>query len=95
MKELIDLSVNETLSRTIITGVTGLMALGVMAYYGGEALFAFAVSMFFGIVIGTYSSIYHRGAGADLLRRRPARQLQERRRQEEGQARGDEAPSTP
>jgi preprotein translocase SecF subunit len=58
MKELIDLSVNETLSRTIITGVTGLMALGAMAYYGGEALFAFAVSMFFGIVIGTYSSIY-------------------------------------
>ena len=58
MKELIDLSVNETLSRTIITGVTGLMALGVMAYYGGEALFAFAVSMFFGIVIGTYSSIF-------------------------------------
>ena len=58
MKELIDLSVNETLSRTIITGVTGLMALGVMAYYGGEALFAFAVSMFFGIVVGTYSSIY-------------------------------------
>ena len=58
MKELIDLSVNETLSRTIITGVTGLMALGVMAYYGGEALFAFAVSMIFGIVIGTYSSIY-------------------------------------
>lgn len=58
MKELIDLSVNETLSRTIITGVTGLMALGVMAYYGGEALRAFAISMFFGIVIGTYSSIY-------------------------------------
>jgi len=58
MKELIDLSVNETLSRTIITGVTGLMALGVMAYFGGEALFAFSVSMIFGIVIGTYSSIY-------------------------------------
>jgi len=58
MKELIDLSINETLSRTIITGVTGLMALAVMAYYGGEALFAFAVSMFFGIVVGTYSSIF-------------------------------------
>jgi preprotein translocase subunit SecF len=58
MGELIDLSVNETLSRTIITGVTGLMALGVMAVYGGEALFAFAVAMAFGIVIGTYSSIY-------------------------------------
>ena len=58
MKELIDLSVNETLSRTIITGITGLMALTVMAYFGGEALFAFAVSMIFGIVVGTYSSIY-------------------------------------
>lgn len=58
MSELIDLSVNETLSRTIITGVTGLMALAVMAYFGGEALFAFSVSMFFGIVVGTYSSIY-------------------------------------
>lgn len=58
MRDLIDLSVNETLSRTIITGVTGLMALGVMAFYGGEALFAFAVAMAFGIVVGTYSSIY-------------------------------------
>ncbi|MDX2233449.1 MAG: protein translocase subunit SecF [Hyphomonadaceae bacterium] len=58
MGELIDLSVNETLSRTIITGTTGLMALGVMAFFGGEALFAFAVAMAFGIVIGTYSSIY-------------------------------------
>lgn len=58
MRELIDLSVNETLSRTIITGITGLMALAVMAYFGGEALFAFAVSMIFGIVVGTYSSIY-------------------------------------
>jgi preprotein translocase SecF subunit len=58
MRDLIDLSVNETLSRTIITGVTGLMALGVMAFYGGEALFAFSVAMAFGIVVGTYSSIY-------------------------------------
>lgn len=58
MRDLIDLSVNETLSRTIITGVTGLMALGVMAFYGGEALFAFSVAMAFGIVIGTYSSIF-------------------------------------
>lgn len=58
MKELIDLSVNETLSRTIITGITGLMALTVMAYFGGEALYAFAVSMIFGIIVGTYSSIY-------------------------------------
>jgi len=58
MGDLIDLSVNETLARTIITGTTGLMALGVMAFFGGEALFAFSVAMAFGIVIGTFSSIY-------------------------------------
>lgn len=56
--ELIDLSINETLSRTIITGATGIMALAVLAFFGGEALFAFSVAMIFGIVIGTYSSVY-------------------------------------
>ncbi len=58
LREIIDLSVNETLSRTIITGITGVMALVVMAIFGGDALFAFSVAMIFGIVVGTYSSIY-------------------------------------
>lgn len=56
--EVIDLSINETLSRTIITGVTGIMALTGLAVFGGETLFAFSVAMIFGIVVGTYSSIY-------------------------------------
>jgi preprotein translocase SecF subunit len=56
--ELVDLSVNETLSRTIITGVTALMALVGLYYLGGEALSGFAIAMIFGIVVGTYSSIY-------------------------------------
>ena len=56
--DLIDLSVNETLSRTIVTGVTGIMALAVMAAFGGPALQPFSIAMIFGIVIGTYSSIY-------------------------------------
>ncbi len=58
LDELIDLSINETLSRTVITGITGLMALTGLALLGGEALFAFSVAMIFGIIIGTYSSIY-------------------------------------
>jgi preprotein translocase SecF subunit len=58
MGDLIDLSVNETLSRTLITGVTGIMALGILAAFGGEALFGFSISMIFGILVGTYSSIY-------------------------------------
>lgn len=56
--EVIDLSINETLSRTAITGVTGLMALGVLAAYGGEALYGFSIAMIFGIVVGTYSSFF-------------------------------------
>ena len=58
LSELIDLSINETLSRTLITGVTGLMALTGLAVLGGEALYAFSVAMIFGILIGTYSSIF-------------------------------------
>lgn len=58
LKDVIDLSINETLSRTIITGVTAVMALTGLAVLGGEALFSFSVALIFGIVIGTYSSIY-------------------------------------
>ncbi|HWU48912.1 MAG TPA: protein translocase subunit SecD [Asticcacaulis sp.] len=56
--DIINLSINETLSRTIITGLTAVMALSGLAFLGGEALFSFSISMIFGIIIGTYSSIY-------------------------------------
>ncbi len=82
--DLIDLSINETLSRTIITGVTGIMALGVMAVFGGEALFAFAVAMIFGIVVGTYSSIYVAAPAMALLLQR-TRRAAEAKPQPEGE----------
>jgi preprotein translocase SecF subunit len=56
--ELIDLSVNETLSRTIITGGTGILALGALMIWGGPTMFPFVFAMVFGIIVGTYSSIY-------------------------------------
>jgi preprotein translocase SecF subunit len=56
--QLVDLSLNETLSRTIITGCTALFALVGLLYLGGEALSGFAIAMIFGIIIGTYSSLY-------------------------------------
>jgi preprotein translocase SecF subunit len=56
--DLIDLSVNETLSRTIITGATAQLALGGLLFLGGPTTFPFVFTMIFGIVIGTYSSIY-------------------------------------
>jgi len=56
--ELIDLSLNETLSRTIMTSVTTLIALTALFVFGGEVIRSFTFAMIFGIVIGTYSSIY-------------------------------------
>lgn len=64
LREVIDLSINETLSRTIITGLTAVMVLAALAFYGGEALFGFSIALMFGIVIGTYSSIY---VGAPII----------------------------
>lgn len=58
LRDIIDLSVNETLSRTIMTGCTTLLALGGMLWFGGEALFGFTFAILFGVIIGTYSSVY-------------------------------------
>ncbi|MDO8902025.1 MAG: protein translocase subunit SecF [Phenylobacterium sp.] len=58
LAEVIDLTINETLSRTIITGLTTILALGALAIFGGPTLFGFSIIMIFGVVIGTYSSIY-------------------------------------
>jgi preprotein translocase subunit SecF/SecD/SecF fusion protein len=58
LREVIDLSVNETLSRTVITGLTAVLALFGLAIFGGEALYPMAIALLFGIVVGTYSSIY-------------------------------------
>lgn len=56
--DVIDLSINETLSRTTVTAATALLASIALYFYGGETLNAFAICMIFGIVVATYSSIY-------------------------------------
>jgi preprotein translocase SecF subunit len=56
--EVIDLSINETLSRTVITGLTAMLALAGLAVFGGPTLFGMSNVLMFGIIIGTYSSIY-------------------------------------
>jgi preprotein translocase subunit SecF len=58
LRDIIDLSENERLSRTIITGSTALLALGGTMIFGGPVLFPLVFTMTFGIIIGTYSSIY-------------------------------------
>ena len=56
--ELLDLSVNETLSRTIVTSLSIAMVLAVLLFLGPDVIFGFTASMLLGIVVGTFSSIY-------------------------------------
>jgi preprotein translocase subunit SecF len=56
--DIIDLSTNETLSRTIITALTTFLALLGLTVVGGETMRVFTIIMLFGVFIGTYSSIY-------------------------------------
>ena len=58
MKEIVDLSVNETLPRTVMTSITILLALLSLLILGGHVLRGFTSAMVLGIVVGTYSSIY-------------------------------------
>ncbi len=56
--DVINTSLNQTLSRTLITSFTTLLVLGALFYFGGETIHAFSVALIVGVLIGTYSSIY-------------------------------------
>ena len=56
--DVLNLAVNETLARTFLTGGTVLMALFGLVFLGGDVLFGFSAAMIFGVVVGTFSSIY-------------------------------------
>jgi len=56
--ELLNLSVNGTLSRTLLTSVTTLIALGALYFFGGEVIKGFSFAMIWGVIVGTYSSIF-------------------------------------
>lgn len=56
--DVIDLSINQTMSRTIVTSFTTVLAVLALLLFGGETLFGFAAAMIFGIAFGTYSSVF-------------------------------------
>lgn len=56
--EVINISLTETLGRTVVTSLTTLLVLGALATFGGESIQGFAIALIVGVVIGTYSSIY-------------------------------------
>lgn len=60
--EIMNLSINQTLSRTIMTSALTLVVVVVLFFYGGETIHGFSLALMIGIIIGTYSSIYVAGA---------------------------------
>lgn len=58
LRDVMNLSVNETLSRTLMTSTTTLIALLALIVFGGDVIRGFAFAIFWGIVIGTYSSVF-------------------------------------
>ena len=58
LNELLNISINETLSRTILTGMTAIAGIMALLIFGGEVIRNFSFAMLFGIIIGTYSSMF-------------------------------------
>jgi preprotein translocase subunit SecF len=58
LRELIDLSINQTLGRTVATSLTVVLSILPLALIGGETMRGFALAIIFGIIIGTSSSIF-------------------------------------
>jgi preprotein translocase SecF subunit len=64
LEELLDRSINDTLARTVMTGLTTVLALLALVIFGGEVIRSFTIAMIWGVIVGTYSTIY---VGAPML----------------------------
>ena len=58
LEENINKAINKTMRRTLVTSLTTLIVVAVLLFFGGEVLRGFAFTLFFGILIGTYSSVF-------------------------------------
>ena len=66
--EVVNTSINETLSRTLMTSTTTLLVLAALFYFGGEIIHGFAFTLIVGVLVGTYSSIYVASSALLLLK---------------------------
>ena len=66
-EEAMNISINDTLSRTLMTGITTLLVVFALFFIGGETLASFSLALIIGVLVGTYSSIYVASATAMLL----------------------------
>ncbi len=58
LRDVMNMTVNETLSRTVMTAMTTALALGAMIVFGGDVIRGFVFAMLWGVIVGTYSSVY-------------------------------------
>ncbi len=65
--DIMNTSINQTLSRTLITSLTTLLVLSALFVFGGEIIHGFSQALIFGVVVGTYSSIYVAGSSILIL----------------------------
>jgi SecD/SecF fusion protein len=89
--QLIDLTVNQVLSRTIMTSMTTLLALFALYLFGGEVIASFTMAMIFGILIGTYSSVFVAGPLLILFNLRPGALSEDK----EKEAAAEDVPAEP
>lgn len=66
-EEILNISINETLTRTLVTSLTTLLVLVALFFFGGEIIHGFAMALIIGVIIGTYSSIYVASSSLMLL----------------------------
>ena len=69
--ELLNFSINETLSRTLMTSSTVFVAVLALVIFGGPVLYSFSIAMLWGVIVGTYSSIWIACAGLVFMKLRP------------------------
>jgi SecD/SecF fusion protein len=77
LPQVLNIAINETLSRTTMTSVTTLMALLALFLFGGEVIRSFTAAMLFGVLFGTYSSIFIAAPLLILFKLRPGALSQE------------------
>ena len=57
-EDILNISINQTLARTLVTSLTTLLVLASLFFFGGEIIHGFATALIIGVIVGTYSSIY-------------------------------------
>ena len=69
--ELLNFSINETLARTLMTSGTVFVAVLALVLFGGPVLYSFSIAMLWGVIVGTYSSIWIASAALVYMNLRP------------------------